>query len=383
MILTGDFIQVPDWLPGMEVCLTIVAGLLTTLLVYLLSAWFILPIVLIFCGFCWYGSMWTFTNYHFFFSPLFPILSSGLNFSVLGFIKFLRSDQEKRYIRGAFSRYVSSNVVDKIVASPDQLKLEGEEKDVSILFSDIRGFTTMSEKLTPDQVSALLKNYLTPMTRTVIKHHGTLDKFIGDAVMAFWNAPLEVPDHRFQAVSAGLAMLEALPELNKEFAGEYGLTIQIGIGVHSGRASVGNMGSEDLFDYTVLGDNVNLASRLEGLTKYYGVPIIVSDAMQDVNVEGYSLQELDKVTVKGKEEPVTLFTMCKDEHLSTEELDRWQEVLGKYRQRSFQEALHELDGLVAQCPEVRIYKIYRDRCIGFLEIPPSDDWQCVFSHVSK
>jgi adenylate cyclase len=382
-ILAGDYIRAPGWLPGLEFCLTLGAGMATTLLLCRLSAGLILPIILLFIGLCGYGSLWVFARHHFFFSPLFPILATGLNFSLLSFLKFLRSDQEKRFLRKAFSKYVSGTVVDRIVASPERLSLEGEVKEVSILFSDIRGFTTISERLAPAQLSALLKSYLTPMTRIIIRQSGTLDKFIGDAVMAFWNAPVEIDHHRQRAVSAGLAMLAALPDLNVKFREQYGLSLAIGVGIHAGRVSVGNMGSEDLFDYTVIGDNVNLASRLEGLTKFYDLPIIVSDAMADVAVEGYTIQEVDRVTVKGKEEPVTLFTYRADDALATEEPARWAHVLELYRACAFEEALLELDLLERGQPLFSLYRLYRERCQSFLVSPPPADWDRVYTHASK
>ncbi|GAB4336112.1 MAG: adenylate/guanylate cyclase domain-containing protein [Desulfobulbaceae bacterium] len=380
-ILTGDFIRLPDWLPGLEVSLTAGAGIVTTLLVCWVSGWYILPVLLLFTGACWYASLWLFAEYRFFFSPLFPIAAAG-NFSLLSFLKFLRTDTEKRFIRKAFSRYVSSRVVDAIVAAPEKLSLEGEEREVSILFSDIRGFTTLSEKIPPARLSSLLKSYLTPMTRIIIDHSGTLDKFIGDAIMAFWNAPVEIPRHRQQAVAAGLAMIEALPSLNEMFEEEYGLRLRIGIGIHAGRASVGNMGSEDLFDYTVIGDNVNLTSRLEGLTKYYGVPLLVSEALADIEVDGYLAQELDRVTVKGKDEPVTLWTFRSLAELVPDELDRWERALRLYRSRSFREAAVILEELFRE-REARTYEIYLARCRDCLAQPPPPDWDHVHRHDSK
>lgn len=382
-ILAGDYIRAPGWLPGLEFCLTIGAGAVTTLLLWRLSAGFILPMILLFIGLCGYSSIWVFSRHHFFFSPLFPILSTGLNFSLLSFMKFLRSDHEKRFLRRAFSKYVSSAVADRIVASPERLSLEGEDKEVSILFSDIRGFTTISERLAPAQLSALLKSYLTPMTRIIIEQSGTLDKFIGDAVMAFWNAPLEVDQHRHRAVAAGLAMLAALPELNEKFREQYGLSLAMGVGIHAGRASVGNMGSDDLFDYTVIGDNVNLASRLEGLTKFYDLPIIVSDAMAAVAVEGYAIQEVDRVTVKGKEEPVTLFTYRGNDTLVENELARWARVLELYRSCAFEDALLELDSLLREQTLFSLYRMYRERCQSRLVTPPPADWDRVHCHASK
>ncbi|HBI15863.1 MAG TPA: adenylate/guanylate cyclase domain-containing protein [Desulfobulbaceae bacterium] len=382
-ILAGDYIRAPGWLPGLELCLTIGAGIATTLLLCRLSAGFIMPIILLFIGLCGYASLWAFNQHHFFFSPLFPILATGLNFSLLSFLKFLRSDEEKRFIRKAFSKFVSSTVVDRIVASPERLSLEGEDKEVSILFSDIRGFSTFSEQLAPSQLSELLKSYLTPMTRIIIQQSGTLDKFIGDAVMAFWNAPVEIDRHRYRAVSAGLAMLAALPELNEKFREQFGLTLKIGIGIHAGRAIVGNMGSEDLFDYTVIGDNVNLASRLEGLTKYYDLPILVTDAMAAVSVDGYTIQEVDRATVKGKGEAVTLYTFRANDTVVEGEQARWAQVLELYRSCAFREALPVLDQLMREQPLISLYRLYRERCQAFLVTPPPADWDCIYCHLSK
>ena len=382
-ILTGDFITVPDWLPGMELCLTLMAGLVTTILVCWLSAWYILPVILVFVGICLYGSLWSFAQYQFFFSPLFPVLSTGVNFSLLSFLKFLRTDQQKRFLRQAFSKYVSKSVADRIVESPELLSLEGEEKEVSILFSDIRGFTSLSERLTPAQITSLLQSFLTPMTKVIVDNQGTLDKFIGDAVMAFWNAPLDVKDHRKHAVTAGLAMLDALKVLNRTFQADYGLTLKIGIGLHAGTVSVGNMGTEDLFDYTIIGDSVNLTSRLEGLTKYYGVPLVVSDALAEVSIDGYSLQELDKVTVKGKEKPVQLFSYRRNKEIGPDELKKWTEALHLYRNRDFQASLGLIETLVESLSDYYPYTLYAKRCREFLVHPPSENWDSVYSHVSK
>lgn len=382
-ILAGDYIRAPGWLPGLEFCLSIGAGVVTTLLLCTLGARFILPVILLFALLCSFSSFWVFSRYHFFFSPLFPILSTVLNFSLLSFLKFLRSDKDKRFLRKAFGKYVSGPVVDRIVAAPERLSLEGEEREVSILFSDIRGFTSISEQLAPARLSALLKSYLTPMTRIIILESGTLDKFIGDAVMAFWNAPVEIEHHRQRAVSAGLGMLAALPALNERFRDDYGLTLEIGIGIHAGRVSVGNMGSEDLFDYTVIGDNVNLASRLEGLTKFYGLPLIVSDALAEVFVAGYSIQEIDLVKVKGREEPVTLYTFREDKTLADGELAGWARALAWYRSCVFVEALHELELLQRAQPRFQPYDLYRERCQACLVSAPPPDWDCIFRHASK
>ena len=382
-ILKGDLIAEPHWLSKWELRLTLAAGLLTTALVCWLSTWHILPVIVIFICAGWYASIWSFATHQFYFSPLFPILATGVNFSLLSFLKFLRTDIQKRFLRRAFSRYVSRSVVDRIVDSPELLALEGEEKEVSILFSDIRGFTNLSEQLTPSQVASLLNNYFTPITKIIVDHNGTLDKFIGDAVMAFWNAPVDIKNHREKAVATGLAMLDALQDMNVTFQKNFGLTVQVGIGLHAGHVSVGNMGSEDLFDYTIIGDNVNLTSRLEALTKFYGVTLIVSKAMADIDVAGYHVQELDTVKVKGKEKPVTLYTFRRQEEFILDELTKWMEALESYKNGEFAQALDQISLLTDYQPGFQLYVLYAERCRKFIAQKPLESWDGVYSHMNK
>jgi len=254
------------------------------------------------------STKYLFVYHHIFLSPSVPLLNLGMLFSLLSLQKFFAAEQEKKFYRSAFSQYVAPQVVEQIIKSPEKLSLEGEEKEVSILFSDVRGFTTISEKLTPVQVSKLLHKYFSPMTKIITNHHGTLDKFIGDAIMAFWNAPLDVANHQKLALKAALEMLTSLYRLNKEFIEEFGVNVKIGVGIHCGVASVGNMGSSELFDYTIIGDNVNLASRLEGLTKFYGCTLLISETIAECCRDEFYIQEIDKVRVKGKVEPVTIYT---------------------------------------------------------------------------
>ena len=275
-ILNRDFIHRPDWIPGLELFLILFWGISITLLIGWANAGLTLVITIMLGTSAWYSAFWFLKTYQVWVSPFFPLLVLGGNFALLNLFNFWLSERKKKFYRRAFSKYVSKAVVDQISASPEKMSLEGEEKEVSILFADIRSFTSISERLSPTQVTMLLHDYFTPVTRSIIANHGTLDKFIGDAVMCFWNAPLDVPDHPAQAVKTGFEMLSALEKLNVMFQEKYGIAIAIGIGIHSGTCRVGNMGSDDLFDYTIIGDNVNLASRLEGLTKFYGVELIVS-----------------------------------------------------------------------------------------------------------
>jgi len=381
-ILTGDFIKAPDWVPGLEFVATVIAGLLVVLLITVASTKVVLPAIVTVAILCWTGSEWTFANYHFFVSPLFPLTNLAMTFGILTFTRMYHTEQSRAQIRQAFSRYVAPSLVDEIAKHPDRLNLEGEEKEVTVLFSDVRGFTSMSEKLSPTEVTTLLNQYLTPVTKIIRKSRGTLDKFIGDAVMAFWNAPLDVPEHKQQAVEAALEILHALPELNKQFKRNFDLEIAIGIGLHSGEVRVGNMGSEDLFDYTILGDNVNLTSRLEGLTKFYGVEIIVSESLQQVEIDNYQLQQLDTVRVKGKENPVTLFTYRRTDSFGAVEEQRWSEGLQLYLQGQFEDAVLVFRNLHGYRPEIYLYELYQNRCESYIAEPPQN-WDSVFSHVSK
>lgn len=386
-ILSNDFIDRPDWTPGLELICILLWGGATTWLIGFAGAGLTLPVtVLLGLGAC-YGGLWTLGRLNIWVSPFFPMMVLIFNFSILNLLKFWFSERKKKFFRSAFSKYVSKAVVDQLAENPDKLSLEGEEKDVSILFSDIRGFTTLSERLSPSQVTLLLHDYFTPVTRIIINNHGTHDKFIGDAVMCFWNAPLDVNNHEQCAIRAALEMLDALEDLNKGFKEKFNIQLAVGIGLHSGRCRVGNMGSDDIFDYTIIGDNVNLASRLEGLTKFYGVQLIVSETMLKNRVKDILIQELDLVRVKGKNEPVRIYTVYslhdKNPGQRQEEITAYHKGLNHYRERSFVQGEQSFRELAAHYPKQKIYLIYRERCAYFIKNPPDENWDGVFTHTSK
>ncbi len=242
-------------------------------------------------------------------------------------------ERRGRHLKKAFSSYVSPDLVKQIEKDPDKLVLGGEQRELSILFSDIRGFTTVSESLTPPELVKLLNEYLSPMTRIVLDERGTLDKFIGDAVMALFNAPLDVPDHATRACSAAVRMLDELKELNDDFAARGMHMLDIGVGINTGPAVVGNMGADIRFDYTAIGDSVNLASRLEGLNKYYGSHILVSeDTRRQVGDSRFTFREVDRVKVKGKQLPVVMYELMIS---NAGILPRFESALEKYRSRDF------------------------------------------------
>ncbi|MGE4505697.1 MAG: CHASE2 domain-containing protein [Desulfovibrionaceae bacterium] len=384
-ILTGDFIRVPHWARGAEAAATLLCGLTTTLLLVWAPARLVVLPFLAMGASAWFGSRYLFSSQGYWISPFYALMALGATFLILTVVKFWREEKQKRFIQGAFAQYLAPAIIERILDDPDALSLAGEEKEVSIQFSDIRGFTSLSEQLSPSQVSELLQDYLTPMTRIITARSGTLDKFIGDAVMAFWNAPLDVPEHQVRAVEAAMEQLEALERLNATFIEKYGFRVSIGIGLHAGLVRVGNMGSADLFDYTLIGDNVNLASRLEGLTKYYGQQIVVSGAIRDACGDAWEFPLLDRVRVKGKEEPIAIYTVRSVEQAraAREELDAHAGALALYEAARFGEACEAFTLLASAHPGERFYAMYAERCSAMGKNPPGEGWDGVFTHTSK
>lgn len=311
---------------------------------------------------------------------IYPLLGVGLTYLGSEAWRNLVVERKGRQLKKAFSNYVSPDLVREIEKHPDKLVLGGEQRELSILFSDIRGFTTVSESLTPPELVTLLNEYLSPMTRIVLEEKGTLDKFIGDAVMALFNAPLDVPDHATRACTAAVRMLEELKRLNAGFAGRGMNTIDIGIGINTGNAVVGNMGADIRFDYTAIGDAVNLASRLEGLNKYYGSHILVSEDTRRQVADGlFSFREVDRVKVKGKHLPVVMFELMV---ANTELLPHFEEALERYRSRQFETARRMFEELVATHNDGPS-KLYVGRCNEYLASPPPADWDGVYTATSK
>ncbi|MDC0335934.1 adenylate/guanylate cyclase domain-containing protein [Pseudodesulfovibrio sp.] len=384
-ILSKEFLKKPVWGTGVEFLGMLAAGIITTfLLMWARAAWMILPLICMSLG-MWYGSVFLYTQEMIYISPLYALINLALTFLLLTMIKFWREEHAKKFIHGAFAHYLAPSVISQIMDDPESLSLEGQEKDITIQFSDVRSFTSLSEKLTPTQVTDLLHDYLTPMTRIITEHEGTLDKFIGDAVMAFWNAPLDIANHQEKSLEAALIQQDKLDELNEMFIEKYGFTIAVGIGIHSGPVRVGNMGSADLFDYTLIGDNVNLASRLEGLTKYYGQKLVVSQTIVDACKDKYTFRILDSVRVKGKEEPITIYTAYTlgNAKKREAELTKYATAHDLYLSMKFDEAKAIFQELKETEVEPSLYDMYIERCEHLKEEHPGDDWDGVFTHKTK
>ena len=271
------------------------------------------------------------------------------------FVNFWRAAKEKKQIKGTFARYVSPAIVNEMLDNPEKLKVGGEKRDITCLFSDVRDFTSISEKLTATELSGALNQYMGTMTDLVFETKGTLDKYIGDAIVAFWGAPLDLPDHPTYAVEGAVKMMEALPAINEDFKSRGLPEFKVGIGLNSGECSVGNMGSNKIFSYTALGDNMNLGARLEGLCKYYGAHILISEYTHARLPPGrFNSRPLDKVKVKGKTTPVQIFEVIHGVHplaKDTEAFSFYNEAYSAFSQKDFAKSRTLLEGILLAHPD--------------------------------
>jgi adenylate cyclase len=346
------------------------------------------------------GTSWYFyTQHRLLIDFTYPLLSTTAIYLTLIFASFVREQAQRRQIRSAFGQYLSPALVEQLAQSPEKLKLGGEEREMTIMFSDVRGFTTISEsyKHDPQGLTALMNRFLTPLTNAILARKGTIDKYMGDAIMAFWNAPLDDNEHQLNACEAALDMLERIDVLNKEReieaqnGGHAYIPINVGVGLNTGACVVGNMGSNLRFDYSVLGDSVNLASRLEGQSKEYGFPIIVGSKTALAVKDKFAILELDFIMVKGKKEPEVIYAIAGRE--DTARSGRFQrlrnltiEMLACYRSRDWDGALAAIErGRTTD--EARslelLYDLYEKRLRSYRQNPPPPDWDGAYALLTK
>jgi adenylate cyclase len=346
------------------------------------------------------GTSWYFfTQHRLLIDFTYPLLSTTLIYLTLIFSSFVREQAQRRQIRSAFGQYLSPALIEQLAQSPEKLVLGGEEREMTIMFSDVRGFTTISEsyKHDPQGLTALMNRFLTPLTNAILARKGTIDKYMGDAIMAFWNAPLDDRQHQINACEAAIDMLERIDELNKEReleaqqGGHAYIPINVGVGLNTGTCVVGNMGSDLRFDYSVLGDSVNLASRLEGQSKEYGFPIIVGSNTALAVKDRFAILELDFIMVKGKKEPEVIYAIAGRE--DTAQSGRFQrlrnltiEMLACYRSRDWDGALAAIERGrrtdEAHALEL-LYNLYEARIVGYRNNPPPEDWNGAFALLTK
>ena len=314
----------------------------------------------------------------------YPVYSSFIVFTIAIFLRFIHEYKGKMQIKKQFEHYLAPEIVKKLQKNPDMLKLGGDTQELSILFSDIRGFTTISEQFkdNPQDLTNLINRYLTPMTYLVMESGGTIDKYIGDALMAFWNAPIEGDkiSHRVRSIETSLEMFKKLDELNEELKKEGKKELAIGIGINTGNVVVGNMGSDQRFDYTCLGDAVNLSARLEGQTKSYGVKILLGKETIRYVEDKFKFIELDKIAVKGKKEGIQIYTVL-DEPFN---YIKHESFLKHYKNRDWMKAIILLDEIIKQKSPIDFYyNVMRERVIVLQDNDPGEEWDQVYRATSK
>lgn len=397
--LTGAVISQPIYGIAVEFATALLFGLLVIAFAPLFG-----PVTLVALGAAFASmligmSVYFYTQNRLLIDFTYPLMSTTAIYLTLIFSSFVREQAQRRQIRSAFGQYLSPALVEQLAQSPEKLVLGGEEREMTIMFSDMRGFTSISEtyKNDPQGLTALMNRFLTPLTNAILNRKGTIDKYMGDAIMAFWNAPLDDKDHELNACEAALDMLERVDELNEAReleAREEGrpfIPLNAGIGLNTGICVVGNMGSDQRFDYSVFGDSVNLASRLEGQSKEYGFPIIVGSRTALAVKDRFAILELDFIMVKGKKEPEVIYAIAGRE--DTAQSGRFQrlrnltiEMLSCYRNRDWEGALAAI-ARGRKTDEANslelLYDLYEARIRGYLENPPPQDWNGAFALLTK
>jgi adenylate cyclase len=398
-VLSGALLSEPNWTVAAELAVAIIFGLAIIIAAPMVSPSIVVALgaVLIagFVGLSWYF----FVAHSLLIDFTYPLMSSWLIFLVLTFVNYFREQRQRQQIRSAFGFYLSPPLVEQLAKSPEKLVLGGEERRMTILFSDVRGFTTISEhyKDDPQGLTHLMNRFLTPLTNAIIDRKGTIDKYIGDAIMAFWNAPLDDEEHEANACDAALEMLARAETLNVELKREAAanggvyMPLRIGIGLNSGPCVVGNMGSDFRFNYSVLGDTVNLASRLESRTKDYRLSMVIGARTAERAKRKFATMEIDLIQVKGKKQPEVVYTVIGraeiDDDPSCRELrDLNARMLALYRKQQWYEALDLID----RCRKIAngfgvdgLYDMYVERIDAYRAAPPPPDWDGVYAAESK
>jgi adenylate cyclase len=397
--LSHGVLSQPNYGIAIEFCAALVLGILVIIFVPLFGPVTLGAVGALFASLLIGTSWYFYTRHRLLIDFTYPLLSTTAIYLTLIFTSFVREQAQRRQIRSAFGQYLSPALIEQLAQSPEKLVLGGEEREMTIMFSDVRGFTTISEsyKKDPQGLTSLMNRFLTPLTNAILDRKGTIDKYMGDAIMAFWNAPVDDKDHQLHACEAALDMLDRIDVLNKQReieakeSDQTFIPINIGVGLNTGACVVGNMGSDLRFDYSVLGDSVNLASRLEGQSKEYGFPIIVGSKTALAVKDKFAILELDFIMVKGKKEPEVIYAIAGREE--TAHSGRFQrlrnltiEMLACYRSRDWDGALGAIERGrrtdEAGALEL-LYNLYEARIQGYQRNPPPADWNGAFALLTK
>jgi adenylate cyclase len=386
-LLHGDFIRRPGWAGLLDIGTIVLLGLIASFLLVRTRAIHGLLLALAIIGSYISLNCYLFSRYNLWLNLLYPVISISMVYLGITICKYVTEEREKKKIRNAFQFYLTSSVITEMLKDPSKLKLGGDKKDLSVLFSDIRGFTTISEKMNPEELVHLLNEYLTAMTNIVFQYDGLLDKYMGDAIMAVFGAPLNQPDHAERACRTALDMIRELRELQLKWKAEGRPHLDIGIGINSGDMVVGNMGSEMRFDYTVMGDSVNLGSRLEGINKEYGTNIVISEYTYIRIKDRFICRELDSVKVKGKYQPVKIYELLAEGNSSDAAgpygyIKFFNEGLTKYKLGYWNEAVESFQKVLAMHPSDHPSKLYIARCMELQDNPP-EAWDGIYVMTKK
>lgn len=398
-LLSGAVISQPNYALVVELLAALIIGLLVIIFTPNLG-----PVRLVLAGAMFaailVGVSWFFyAKSRYLIDFTYPLLSTTAIYLTLIFASFVREQRQRVQIRGMFAQYMSPVLVEQLAQSPEKLVLGGEEREMTIMFSDVRGFTTISEsyKHDPQGLIALMNRFLTPLTDVIIEQKGYIDKYMGDAIMAFWNAPLDDAEHQVNACEAAVRMLEKIDIVNKEReqeaaeGGHVYIPLNVGIGLNTGIGVVGNMGSDLKKNYSVLGDSVNLASRLEGQTKEYGFPIIVGSRTALAAKDKFAILELDFIMVKGKTEPEVIYAIAgREDVMHSGAFQRLRniiiEMLACYRNRDWQGALDAIErGRKSEDADTleKLFKLYEARIKDFQVDPPPAEWNGAYALLTK
>lgn len=398
-VLSGAVISQPNYALGVELLAALIIGILVIIFTPNLG-----PVRLVLAGATFaailIGISWFFYwKYRYLIDFTYPLLSTTAIYLTFIFSSFVREQRQRVQIRGIFAQYMSPVLVEQLAQSPEKVVLGGEERELTIMFSDVRGFTSISEsyKHDPQGLITLMNRFLTPLTDVIIEEKGYVDKYMGDAIMAFWNAPLDDAEHELNACEAAIRMLEKIDVVNKareqEAAdgGHVYIPLNVGIGLNTGIGVVGNMGSDLKKNYSVLGDSVNLASRLEGQTKEYGFPIIVGSRTALAAKDRFAILELDFIMVKGKSEPEVIYAIAgREDVMNSGAFQRLRnitiEMLGCYRNRDWQGALDAIErGRRSDDADTleKLFKLYEARIKDYLIDPPPVEWNGAYALLTK
>ncbi|MDO8535250.1 MAG: adenylate/guanylate cyclase domain-containing protein [Xanthobacteraceae bacterium] len=393
-ILSGRSLTRPDYALALEEFIIVVFGVLLAFVLVKVSARTAALLGLFAIESLFAGGWLAYDYGGLLLDPIYPALALLCLVAAATFYVYRRIEVQRAEIRGAFSRYVAPAVVNELLANPEKLELGGEVRELTLLFCDVRNFTTISERLSASELTHFINELLTPLSEIILQHRGTIDKYMGDAIMAFWNAPLDEPDHAVQACRSALDMAAGMGELNRRWQEEAKASgrafeqVRIGIGINTGNCCVGNLGSTQRFDYSAIGDEVNVASRFEGLSKFYGLTAILGERTVRES-PGFPALELDLVRVKGRGKPTPIYTFCKLLDEEEGRISRLQSSHGRFLAAFRGQQWDTAEAAVAECRSIGIaglepyYSVFSSRIAAYRDAPPPKDWDGAFTAHEK